>query len=363
MVRSVRTLVARRPVVLAWLTGGMAAGATLATITIVSTGPLPGWIAPAAAALIALLAALSAHGLLCQRLQGQFRRLATTLGVDYRGDPEALCSRAEAIAAARAEQEQRLQAREAECQDLSRRLETCRSALEAALADGADEGAGSPLEALRTASDAAASQAEAAEASAREADAQGDRAKVVIVEAMSAVDVLADQVASAADMIEQLATQGAEIGTVLEVINGIAEQTNLLALNAAIEAARAGEQGRGFAVVADEVRTLATRTQQSTEEIRTMIDGLQGGTRKAAEAMSRGRDQAREGVELTEQAVEALAELAGSLNEIHGEVDAIAGACRELREAADAAGRNGEPTRLLQERVVAALGMIQGTGP
>ncbi len=147
-------------------------------------------------------------------------------------------------------------------------------------------------------------------------DEHSETAKVVVVEAMSSVDVLADMVTHATDVINHLEKESENIGNVLSVISGIAEQTNLLALNAAIEAARAGEQGRGFAVVADEVRTLATRTQKATQEISTMIDNLQTGSHKAVETMIRGRDQAAKGVEYTEQAAEALAEISGNLSTI-----------------------------------------------
>ena len=111
--------------------------------------------------------------------------------------------------------------------------------------------------------------------------------------AQQEITQLASRLKGTHSTVQVLAGQAEQIGTVLEVISSIADQTNLLALNAAIEAARAGEQGRGFAVVADEVRSLAQRTALSTKEIRIIIEALQQGSRKAVEAM----DDSREGVE------------------------------------------------------------------
>ena len=149
-----------------------------------------------------------------------------------------------------------------------------------------------------------------------EANEQGNTAKVVIVEAMCAVDSLAEVVQASTEVITKLENDSKNIGQVLSVINGIAEQTNLLALNAAIEAARAGEQGRGFAVVADEVRMLATRTQQSTKEITEITEKLHMGTRKAVESMAKGKESAQGSVDLTEQAVESLAAISSAINTV-----------------------------------------------
>ncbi len=139
------------------------------------------------------------------------------------------------------------------------------------------------------------SAAEAA-ASAREADEQAKAGLRVVQETVVQIEHLARDVRSAGEVIRQLDADSASVGMVLDVIKGIAEQTNLLALNAAIEAARAGEQGRGFAVVADEVRTLASRTQQSTAEIQGMIERLQNAARSAVEVMNKGTKQAETSV-------------------------------------------------------------------
>ncbi len=121
--------------------------------------------------------------------------------------------------------------------------------------------------------------------------------KGMMNKAANAIHLLAEEIESVADVVEKLQKDSSDIGTVLDVIRDIAEQTNLLALNAAIEAARAGEQGRGFAVVADEVRTLANRTEDSTKEIQSMIERLQQGSREAVQVMSDSRGRAEDTVE------------------------------------------------------------------
>jgi len=130
-----------------------------------------------------------------------------------------------------------------------------------------------------------------AAASAQAADREAQQGQQVVHETISSIESVSVEVEHTASAIQRLEADSQSISAVLEVIRGVAEQTNLLALNAAIEAARAGEQGRGFAVVADEVRTLASRTQQSTLEIQQVIEQLQSGARNAAEVMHRGRAQ------------------------------------------------------------------------
>jgi methyl-accepting chemotaxis protein len=125
-------------------------------------------------------------------------------------------------------------------------------------------------------------------------------------EAIETMKTLSGRIDDATTTINEVATNSDEISTVLDVIRGIAEQTNLLALNAAIEAARAGEQGRGFAVVADEVRSLANRTQESTEQIKAMIDRLQSGSKQGVDVMQQSREYAQLAVDRSIEAGNSL---------------------------------------------------------
>ena len=161
------------------------------------------------------------------------------------------------------------------------------------------------------------------------ADRNATQGKKIVDETMRAIEKLAEDIERAAVVITRLQKESDNIGAVLEVIGGIAEQTNLLALNAAIEAARAGEQGRGFAVVADEVRTLASRTQQSTQEIKEMIDRLQVGAREAVNVMEQGRAQASSSVDQAERAGEALTLITNAVSVIRDMTQQIASASEE----------------------------------
>ncbi len=157
---------------------------------------------------------------------------------------------------------------------------------------------------------------------------QADEGKAVVNKTMHIIQSLAGEVDKATGVIQKLEKDSESISTILDVIRGIAEQTNLLALNAAIEAARAGEQGRGFAVVADEVRTLANRSHQSTEEIQAMIERLQSGSRDAVSVMNHSSKQAAESVEQATQAAQAL-------DAIDSAVDTITDMCMQIAAAVE----------------------------
>jgi methyl-accepting chemotaxis protein len=159
--------------------------------------------------------------------------------------------------------------------------------------------------------------AQAAEAALRAED-EANSVQLVVVESNETIDALARQIDHSTGVIHQLKEQSEGIGRILQVINELAEQTNLLALNAAIEAARAGEQGRGFAVVADEVRKLANRTQDSTGEIRTMIKLLQGLASSAMGEMKTGCAMAHKSAQQVHSTGDTLASIIGSVNTIHG---------------------------------------------
>ncbi len=177
--------------------------------------------------------------------------------------------------------------------------------------------------------------ASSAARAANDANEQARGGTSVVKNTIQSIEQLAIEVERAAETINKLKEDSVNIGTVLDVIRGIAEQTNLLALNAAIEAARAGEQGRGFAVVADEVRTLASRTQQSTQEIQGMIERLQGGANLAVSAMTQGRNAARNSVD---QAINA----GQSLETINRHIDTIKDMNTQIANAAEGQSSTAE---------------------
>jgi len=185
-----------------------------------------------------------------------------------------------------------------------------------------------------------AQNAQLAADSAGQANTEVSTGQGVVNDAIRAIGSLVQKVEQASDVIHNLESDSVEIGSVLDVIRSIAEQTNLLALNAAIEAARAGEQGRGFAVVADEVRVLAQRTQTSTEEIQKMIERLQSGSQEAVEAMNQSRSQADVTRDTAAKAGEVLTSITTSVANINDMNTLIASAAEEQNAVAEEVNRN-----------------------
>ncbi len=185
-----------------------------------------------------------------------------------------------------------------------------------------------------------ANNAEQAAEAANDANTASQSGNSIVNEGIKSISSLATEITNASDVIGRLETDSENIGTVLDVIRGIAEQTNLLALNAAIEAARAGEQGRGFAVVADEVRTLASRTQESTQEIQSMIEKLQSGAHDAVEVMTASQSRASETVGHANEAGNALNSIAGSVERINDMNLQIASAAEEQSSVAEEINMN-----------------------
>ncbi len=175
---------------------------------------------------------------------------------------------------------------------------------------------------------------------ANEASNAATSGRTLVSSTMSEIEMLAGKINDASNVIAQLQTEANSIASVLDVIRGIAEQTNLLALNAAIEAARAGEQGRGFAVVADEVRTLASKTQQSTQDIQVMIETLQSGVGRAVSSMQEGTERAATTVESGEKANSALADIENSIQGINDMALQIATATEQQHQVTEDINKN-----------------------
>jgi len=192
--------------------------------------------------------------------------------------------------------------------------------------------------------------AQEAAGSAAQADEVSTGGGQVVDQTISSINMLASEIENTAGIIKTVEEDTVQIGTVLNVIKSIAEQTNLLALNAAIEAARAGEQGRGFAVVADEVRTLASRTQESTQEIEDMIERLQTGSQHAVQAMSTSQEKARVTVEQAGTAGSSLKEITTNVASINDMNLQIATAAEEQSAVSEEINRNVVEISQIAER-------------
>ena len=196
--------------------------------------------------------------------------------------------------------------------------------------------------------------AEQASQAATAADGQARQGDRVVAEAIAQIERLAEEVRRSTEAMAQLQQESGKIGSVMDVIKSVAEQTNLLALNAAIEAARAGEAGRGFAVVADEVRGLAQRTQKSTGEIEELVAGLQSGTQQVANVMLGSRSLTDSSVELTRKAGLSLESITRTVSNIQSMNQQIAAAAEQQRAVAQEISRSILNVRDVSEQTAAA---------
>jgi methyl-accepting chemotaxis protein len=201
--------------------------------------------------------------------------------------------------------------------------------------------------------------ASSAAKAAQEADSTAKQGRAIVNETVKSINSLAGEVERASEVIRQLESDTANVGSILDVIKGIAEQTNLLALNAAIEAARAGEQGRGFAVVADEVRTLASRTQDSTQEIQTVIEQLQAAARSAVDVMSSSKERAQTSVNQAAKTDESLQAITEKVESITAMNNQIAAATDRQEKAAYSIKENVVGIRETSEIAMASMQKVE----
>jgi methyl-accepting chemotaxis protein len=215
---------------------------------------------------------------------------------------------------------------------------------------------------MLTTAESVSSNAQDASQAANDAENSAREGQSILHKTTQAITELAEQVEESTSVIANLARDSDSIGAILDVIKGIAEQTNLLALNAAIEAARAGEQGRGFAVVADEVRSLASRTHQSTSEIESMIQRLQQAAQSATTTMSGGHETAQSSVRQVSQAVSALDAITSAVERIKIMNAQIASAAEEQSAVTQEVKNNVETIDDVSELTIETLDGLNETG-
>ncbi len=195
-----------------------------------------------------------------------------------------------------------------------------------------------------------------------QSDQESNEGQAILSRTIGDLESLDQTLQEAGGAVSQLASESHEIGGILDVIRNIADQTNLLALNAAIEAARAGEQGRGFAVVADEVRSLSLRTQEATGEIQQMIDKLQKGAQQAVDAMQAGQLGSQRGLTQTREAGDALAKISAQLTELNGMNAQIATAAEEQSKVSEEINHSVGQIRELGDQVAREVEAGQAVG-
>jgi methyl-accepting chemotaxis protein len=194
--------------------------------------------------------------------------------------------------------------------------------------------------------------------SAQEMVSTAEKGNTIVRESVDEVNAIAVTVEKSSEFVRDLGNQSEKIGEIINVINDIADQTNLLALNAAIEAARAGEAGRGFAVVADEVKKLAERTAQSTQEIGTMVNSIRTGVDKAVGAMGEASQKVKVGVELSNNAGSALSEIVDSASSLQSMVQQIAAAIEEMNSTTDEIAKDIEQVSAVTKESSNAAGQV-----